>query len=243
LKDALLVFCDEGIWAGDKSTEGVLKGMITEEHIMVEPKGKDAFPVRNNIRLIVASNNNWVVPAGLEERRFFVLDVSDKFMQNRDYFKSLFEQMDNGGREAMLYDLRNFDLTGIDLRSFPRTDALMDQIASSMSTVQKFWYERLKYGTLSSTDSDWKGVIPSDKLYDDYIKFAEAIGERYRLTNSQFGKELKKMCSQVRRRKLNNKDTYPNLRSWHQSFPSLKYCRKEFESLVQLEIDWSEDTE
>ena len=86
LKDALLVFCDEGFWAGDKSAEGVIKGMITEDNIMVEPKGKDAYPVKNHIRLIIATNNKWVVPAGLEERRFCVLDVSDKHMQDRKYF-------------------------------------------------------------------------------------------------------------------------------------------------------------
>jgi hypothetical protein len=64
--------------------------------------------VKNFIRLIVASNNDWVVPAGLEERRFFVLDISDKYMQNHEYFKKLFDQMDNGGREAMLHDLLQF---------------------------------------------------------------------------------------------------------------------------------------
>lgn len=240
LKDALLVFCDEGIWAGDKYAEGVLKGMITEEQIMIEPKGKDAFPVKNNIRLIVASNNNWVVPAGLEDRRFFVLDVSDKYMQNREYFKSLFEQMGNGGREAMLYHLMNYDLTGIDLGNYPRTGALMDQIISSMRPVQKFWYELLKEGTLSSLDSEWKGIIPSVDLYNDYIKFAEALGEKNRPSKSQFGKELNKMCPQVKRKKL--KAEGANARRYHQLFPSLEECRKTFESIVKMEIDWEDDT-
>ena len=143
----------------------------------------------------------------------------------------------------MLYDLMNYDLTGIDLRRYPRTEALMDQITSSMGTVQKFWYERLRNGSLSSMGSDWEGVIPSDILYEDYIKFAEAIGERYRLTNSQFGKELKKMCSLVKPRKLKAKDSYQNERCWHRCFPSLGECRKIFESIVKLEIDWDEDTE
>ena len=43
LKDALLVFVDEGFWAGDKTAEGILKGMVTEKYFMCEPKGKDAF--------------------------------------------------------------------------------------------------------------------------------------------------------------------------------------------------------
>ena len=110
LKDALLVFCDEGIWAGDKPAEGILKGMITEDIAMIEPKGKDPFVVKNHLRLIVASNNSWVIPAGLEERRFFALDVDDRYMQDKAYFKALFDQMDNGGREAMLKDLLEYEL-------------------------------------------------------------------------------------------------------------------------------------
>jgi hypothetical protein len=78
LKDCLLCFVDEGVWAGDKTAEGVLKSIITEDIIMCEPKGKDPFPIRNLVHLIIASNSSWVVPAGLEERRFVVLDVSDK---------------------------------------------------------------------------------------------------------------------------------------------------------------------
>ena len=41
LKDALLVNADEAFWAGDKKAEGVIKGLITEPMIPIEPKGKD----------------------------------------------------------------------------------------------------------------------------------------------------------------------------------------------------------
>jgi predicted component of type VI protein secretion system len=81
---------------------------------------------------------------GLEERRFFVLDISDKHMQDHEYFGRLVSQMNNGGREGMLHDLLQYDFSGIDLRRFPRTEALMDQVVNSMSPVEKFWYDRLR---------------------------------------------------------------------------------------------------
>ena len=83
----------------------MLKGMITEDYILVEPKGKDAFKVKNNANFIFASNNDWVVPAALEERRLFTMDVSENHMNDSKYFASIYEEMDNGGREAMLFDL------------------------------------------------------------------------------------------------------------------------------------------
>ena len=48
---------------------------------MIEPKGVDPFSVRNCIHLLMSSNADWVVPAGADARRYFVLDVSDAQMQ------------------------------------------------------------------------------------------------------------------------------------------------------------------
>ena len=70
----------------------MLKAMITEDSFQVEPKGKDPFEVKNHIRLIAASNNDWVVPAGNSDRRFFVLDVSDIHMQDPSYFGSIIQK-------------------------------------------------------------------------------------------------------------------------------------------------------
>ena len=239
-KDSLLVFSDEGIWAGDKGAEGVLKGMITEDRNLVEAKGKDLLSVKNHIRLIVASNNSWVVPAGLEERRFFVLDVSDKHMQDHEYFGKLISQMENVGGEAMLHDLLHYDLSGVDLRRFPRTEALMDQVVNSMSPVEKFWYDRLRQGTLSKEDDEWKGHVPTEELYSEYSEYAKQIGSRFILSDSQFGKEVKRLCPEVDKRKP--KADHPscgNGRKNHYVFPGLKQCREAFEKLVNIEVQWS----
>ena len=136
LKDCLLLFVDEGVWGGDRPAEGVLKGLITEPQIMIEPKGINAFPVENHVSFIIASNNEWIIPAGFEERRFLVLDVSPVHKQDTEYFGAIVDQMDQGGRAAMLYDLLEMKIT-LDLRKVPRTQALLDQVVHGMTTVQK----------------------------------------------------------------------------------------------------------
>ena len=238
LKNALLVFCDEAIWAGDKSAEGILKGMVTEDTIMVEPKGRDAYPIKNHIRLMIASNNDWVVPAGMEERRFLVLDVSDRHMRDKEYFVPLFQQMDSGGREAMLFDLLHADISDVDLRTIPRTGALMDQIVNSMNPVEKFWYQRLKDGILiEDVDEEWEEKVECDKLYSDFIEFARNIGANYRIQSTVFGKQLKGLCPGLNRSRI--KGSY-NSRKWHYCFPSLQKCREAFVDQVKYEINWDE---
>src|SRR5262249_26291796 len=89
---------------------------VTSRQHMIERKGVDPVPVRNLIRLLVTSNNHWVVPAGMEERRFAVVDLGEAAIQNAEYFAAIDDEMANGGREALLDYLLRFDLSNVDLR-------------------------------------------------------------------------------------------------------------------------------
>ena len=103
LIDCLLLFADEAFWAGDKSAEGALKTLITEELRAVEIKGKDVFQARNFTRLLIASNKSWVVPSELHDRRFVILDVNPQRKRDTDYFGKMIKQMESGGYEALLW--------------------------------------------------------------------------------------------------------------------------------------------
>ncbi|RXG87348.1 hypothetical protein EAS62_36010 [Bradyrhizobium zhanjiangense] len=76
MASCLLLQADEAVWAGDKAAEGRLKGLITSEMQMIESKGVDPIRLRNFVRVIMSSNEGWVIPAGMDERRFVVLDVN-----------------------------------------------------------------------------------------------------------------------------------------------------------------------
>ena len=101
LRDCIFCFADEAFFAGDKQHASILKGLITEPTIMVEAKYRDAIEVRNLIHVMMASNEMWVVPAGVDERRFFVVDVSTARQGDHAYFAAIEKQMQNGGLAAM----------------------------------------------------------------------------------------------------------------------------------------------
>jgi hypothetical protein len=54
----VFMFVDEAFWAGDVASEGRLKALITEEQITIEPKYFTAFPIPNNLHIIMSSNND-----------------------------------------------------------------------------------------------------------------------------------------------------------------------------------------
>ncbi len=238
LKDAAIVFADEAFWAGDKANEGALKAMITEETLPIEFKGKDVIYVKNHIRLIVASNSQWLVPAGLEERRFFVVDVGEAHMQDTKYFKAIIDQMDNGGREALLNFLLNeIDLTDINLREFPQTDALREQKLLSMDSVEKFWFECLCRGSLQLHKNSWTSEITCNDLHEEYITDTGRIGQNRKSTQTELGMGLARLCPLMQRvRKTANR---PGGRRQHMyQFPGLDECRRAFATITNCEWPW-----
>jgi hypothetical protein len=80
-------------WPGDKSAEGTLKRLITEPRLFIERKGIDGFEVENCIHLVMASNDEWVVPASIDERRFVVSRVSDHRRGDAAYFAELVKEL------------------------------------------------------------------------------------------------------------------------------------------------------
>lgn len=133
-----LVVADEAFWAGTKDALGQLKRLITEPRIVIELKGVDIFEVDSCIHLIINSNEDWVIPAGRDERRFMVSNVSEEYVGNREYFNALRRQLGEGGREAMLYELRRMDLGGWHPRlDVPQTEAMTEQKIRSVEGVDK----------------------------------------------------------------------------------------------------------
>jgi hypothetical protein len=88
-----------------------------------EAKGIDPIRLPNYVRLIMTSNEDWVVPAGMNERRFCVLDVDPRCEQNYEYFREIDEVLPHGGLEYLLADLLAFDLDTVNLRPILRTQA------------------------------------------------------------------------------------------------------------------------
>ena len=101
LRDCVFLFADEAFYAGDPSHVGVLKWIITEPHLTIEAKFSNAVQMPNFLHLMMASNEEWVVPAP----RFppvSLLEASGAHADDLQYFAAIWEEMEAGGYEAML---------------------------------------------------------------------------------------------------------------------------------------------
>ena len=235
LLNALVVFADEAFWAGDKSAEGALKAMVTEPTRMLELKGKDPLVVGNYTRLLMASNHDWVVPAGMEERRFLVVDVSDKRMQDHVYFARIEKQMQNGGLEALLHHLQQLDISGVKLRVLPRTQALMETKVLSLTRAQRFWYDCLAQGA-NTRGGSWATEVNCNELHEMY---QESSRERYRAGQTELGILLKKLVPGLQR---GRRQQHGGNLAYFWTFPPLDRCRAAMAEAMQYDIRWDEET-
>ena len=146
-KNVILAFVDEALWAGDRKAEGHIKGLITEPTVLIEPKFVNPYPVKNHVNFIFASNSNWIVPTGLEERRFLALHVLSDRQRDYQYFSDIKKQMKTGGVADLAHFLTDRKVT-CNLREAPRTEEFLAQAIESMEPEQQFWFQTLKDGEL-----------------------------------------------------------------------------------------------
>jgi hypothetical protein len=235
MASCLFLQADEAVWAGDKHAEGRLKGLVTSESQMIESKGVDPIRIANYVRVMMTSNEDWVVPAGKDERRFCVLDVHPRCAQNHDYFREMDEELNVGGRERLLYDLLNHDISAINLRQIPRTRALLEQKIRSLDPVESWWLNRLMDGTPTHAVDHWVEEMEKAALYSDYCKASDVIGVGRKRDPATFGSQLSKLVpsiKQIRPRRENGRRPHCYL------LPSLDTCRSHLEELFGQEIDW-----
>ena len=212
LRDAIFLFADEAFFAGDKAHVGVLKSIITEPYLTVEAKFQNATQMPNFLHIMMASNEDWVIPASVDARRFFVLEVGDEAKNNHAYFAAILDQLAAGGYGAMLHDLLTYDLTEFNVRDVPRTDGLSHQQKLSLSVPELWWKDCLERGYvyrsklgLDDLFGVWFPMATTNLLYDSYLDFSQKRRERNPLSRETLGRFMVKMGGTPKR--LRNRAT------------------------------------
>jgi hypothetical protein len=193
LHNAIVVLADEAVWAGGKQGLGALKRMITETTLNIERKGVDVLTVKNLIHMLIASNADWVVPVGFDNRRFAVFEVSDERQNDWRFFGAVERELKQGGLAALLYDLLQHP-GDVDLRDIPDTDAAREQKDLSAPPIEQWWSEVLHQGSFGGNAS-WPDVMPSDGIQAIYTAFLDTHrmgGRSPRATQTQLAIFLRK---------------------------------------------------
>jgi len=240
LGKAVLVFANEAAWGGDKHQEGALKQLITDEKIAVERKHIPTYHTKNCVHLIIASNNEWVAPMGMDDRRFVVLDVSEHRKGDWEYFKKLANQIKNGGDKAFIHYLLDVNLSNFNPRILPAVKSRTKYInkIKTADSVTQWLLNCLECGSLDTIpEDDWEYRIQVSKnaAHQAYLNWCERMRINHREPMTGLTKTLKKLIG-VRQKQIRHNEKRDRV----YEFPPLSDCRQQIEQLMGQEIDWGE---
>ena len=242
LQRALLFVLDEAFWSGDKEAEGVVKDLVTGEEHMIEAKGKEPYTVRNLTRVVVIGNEEWLVPASADERRWAVFEVGEGRKQDRPYFTEMRLGLDEqGGAAHLLRYLMDYKITQ-DVNLAPNTAGLISQKISSLEPVPQWWYDTLTAGMIAGGDwgGEWPDTIPTNRLRDALRRWVGNRNIKGRLPNDvNFGKILRQMAPSFEKKKMSARMSESDTSYAYFKVP-LEVLRKEFDTYIGGGVPWTE---
>jgi len=184
-KKAFLFF-DEIVWGGNKEKSGVLKKIITEKNGTINEKGIPQRPFVNVANVIMSSNEDWVIPAGNNARRFMVLNV-----QNTELDKSKVYDACPYSFAKFLYER---DISSFQSDKIITTTALMHQKELTTDYIGKFLLDIARH-VINVGHKDEETVLKVEKtvLLTHYKNYHS---DKYN-TPSTFFKKLKSMIGNI----------------------------------------------
>ena len=197
LENKILVFADELVWGGCKSNAGTLKKYITEPHLYSNEKNMSIRKLTNESNWLIASNEDWVVPAGSKERRYIVLNMKNDMLYYSTTQKTRLWNVCPFSLASYLY---NIDLTNWDNVEIIDTPGMIHQKMLSFDSISNFWLDFISERKLDSENL----YINADFLYNLYYEFCEKTKEKRPAGKIAFYKKTKDLLDVGKKQFRNN---------------------------------------
>jgi hypothetical protein len=194
------------MWAGDPQTQDALKSRITASQIPIDEKYRHRRQVPNRLHVMLTTNHTWAVSAGVQARRYFVVEVSDEVAQSKSWFDPLYQGLEAGGTAEFLYLLFNLKLGTWHPRQVPKTEELIEQQVLSAGSVEQWLLacadlDAIAVGTRDPhvTPPKLGSDIATRGLYDAYCEYTNRRTGARTESLGAFGRLLTKTLGPSRR--------------------------------------------
>ena len=232
LERAFIVFLDEALFVGDRKASDSLKSLVTEPIIQINEKYQPARQTRSYHRFFAATNAEHFKNTERDDRRDFVLKVSEAKKDDHAYWSALNSEIEHGGTAALMQDLLAMDLSGFNVRAKPSTAALVEQKLLSLGPVERWWHSELSQSEIDDVNG-WPDFISTKGLIEAVMEFSG--GKVFRKPSPvEVVKTMKRICpSAVNKQQQDAFERHRGL-----AFPCLEQARREFEQYIGGPVIW-----
>jgi len=203
LKDSkILVVVDDFNVGTIKMNADPFKSYITGETIPFESKGKMSIELLNCANFVLTTNKHDPVKLDADDRRYAVLEVSERLKGDHAYFSKLYRYLDNSDNIRSIYDLlMDIDISKTNFQAErPMTELYQEIKSMSIDKELLFLAHKVQGAT---TNIEFKG----SEFYGEFIKWLHANGfyDFKPKNNLSFGHYMKKINGvHVERRSANS---------------------------------------
>lgn len=138
----IFFFANEMEYTAQNSVKSMMKTLVETDTRNIEAKGVNKKQTRNCTSLIIATNGEWALNLDHDDRRYVYLTVSSKYVGNVAYFTDLFDEISNGGKDAFIKYLLNYDIRKYDYTKIPnrvQRQRVADFLRSAHPSVKFVW--------------------------------------------------------------------------------------------------------
>ena len=175
----------------------ILKGLITETDLVINPKGVNQYTVSNYSRLLITSNYKQCMRLDADDRRYFCLEISDIKKNNDAYFAPLVDGLSNEATQQAFFNyLANYDISDFHHQRPPMSAMKRDMIGASADNVILFMKDVCENEVAGlEYEKDTVEITPTCadvfELYIVWCKNNDEKGRRHK--KGKFAEQLKEL--------------------------------------------------
>jgi hypothetical protein len=169
-----------------------IKMLITDKHLQIEPKGVNPYEIDNISNFLLFSNHRDAIIIEEEDRRYATFEMSNCHKGDHEYFNNLAEKCFNQATADAFYTYL-LEFPAVELKNIPDTELRTEMINLSKPTPLKF-YDAIYEDELYEIGEK----IQPTELYNKYVNWCQANGERSIYTNTKFGTTISRKLNKGR---------------------------------------------
>ena len=179
----------------------ILKSLITDPILQIEPKGLEILEMPNYINFIMTTNRDNAVYIEKGDRRYLCLDTSDKYTERDDdgnlsiecvnYFNDLYNCFNQDVANHFYSYIKRLK-TSRNIRNIPMTQLKRDMISNSTPLPLRYLQDILnKDWDVIKAEDEKTTLIQSLDLYEDFKEWCRVKGEKKVFSHKIFSKIIK----------------------------------------------------
>jgi hypothetical protein len=177
VRGRLLINLNEAVNYPSIENVNILKGLITDEELLINPKCCPLYYVSNFSRVLITTNCEFAMRIDPGDRRYLCLRSNDEFIGNTEYFDNLVDLMNNDEflNELFIY-FANLDITDFKFNRPPMTGYKRQLITSQLPDIYYFMQDVIE-GEIGGADfEDGEAFVTKDTLFAGYRGYCERNG-------------------------------------------------------------------